>query len=141
MTQGDRRRANELRLVGDHRAGRVAEHAVDAHAELLELLASSSGDWLKVPIVEVLHVFGRSLARMIHGFTLRNFSMKPSSSTTRSRTIGKFARGSTSMVSPYSDKRRLAGQLGLAVRPSSRSCRRPPFDTTSDGKYVGRLRP
>ncbi len=56
-----------------------------------------------------------SLARMIHGFTLLSLSMKPSSSTTRSRTTGKFASGATSTVSPSSESASLQVRLGLPL--------------------------
>src|SRR6185312_5009019 len=38
LTQRDRRRTEEIRVQGVHRARGVAQHAVDAHAELLELV-------------------------------------------------------------------------------------------------------
>ena len=91
----------------DDGAGRVAEHAVDAHAELLEGLELG-----RALAVRALLDRLASLAVMIQGFTFLNLSMKPSISTTRSRTIGKFARGSTSTVSPYSESAVLQVSFG-----------------------------
>ena len=49
---------------------------------------------------------------MIHGFTSWNFSMKPSISTTRSRTTGKFERLDHDGVAVVADRRVLQVSFG-----------------------------
>src|SRR3989449_11350030 len=51
---------------------------------------------------------GASFSRIIHGLILTSFSMKSSTSTTRSLTTGKLAIGSTVIVRPLKSCRKLA---------------------------------
>src|SRR3989304_4150912 len=51
---------------------------------------------------------GASLSRMIQGLIRTSFSMKSSMLTTRSLTMGKWARGSTVIVRPLNSWRKVA---------------------------------
>src|SRR5207244_4106237 len=81
--QGDGRRADEVVVQAEHGAGGVAEHAVDAHAELLVGL-DLLGVWRYSPSETDC-----SSSRTIQGLTSFSFSRKALMSTTRSRITGK----------------------------------------------------
>src|SRR6478735_4544494 len=99
------------------------------HMEYCLNRSSCSGDCRYSPCSS-----GCSVVRISHGLTDLNFSMKPVMSTTRSRTTGKLANGSTRMGwSPYSLQK--VAQVSLGV-PFTFMPHDPQTPIRHDQRYV-----